>query len=83
MQLQIVWWQWLDWRLVITGLAGATGMALLIGIPTNVISNGYFTWMTPVQGGGAASLARRFGSTADRGSHPEPRLVIPNAVRDP
>ncbi len=38
MQLQTVCRQWLNWRLVITGFAGATGVALLIGIPTNVLS---------------------------------------------
>ncbi len=49
MQHQMAWRQWLDWRPVITGLAGAAGAALLIGIPTDVISNGHFIRMTPVR----------------------------------
>lgn len=40
----------IDWpRFVLAFLAGAAGMALLAGVPTDVIPNGFFTRMTPVQ----------------------------------
>lgn len=49
MQLQLDRRAQLGWRAAITGLLAAAGAALLIGIPTAVIPNPYFSRMTEVR----------------------------------
>jgi len=49
MQLQMDWRIWFGWRATFTGVTATAGAALLIGVPTAVIPNPYFSRMTPVR----------------------------------